>query len=186
MLGALTQQALNVLFLGCTSLVAIGLGRLVLCRTGIRFVSSGEWAVFCAGLGFGILSYAVFLLCALQVLYPEAVYILFGLCTALGLAGWLKGRCGSDKTTFSATELTLWDKAFLIVLATCLFFAFLLVLTPAIGKDALIYHLAVPKLFGCGSFATTLKGCDNGQLVILRSQVQAGCCRNNIGAKRYV
>ncbi len=147
MLGALTQQAVNVLFLGCTSLVAIGLGRLVLCRTGIRFVSSGEWAVFCAGLGFGILSYAVFLLCALQVLYPEAVYILFGLCTALGLAGWLRGRCGSDKTTFSATELTLWDKAFLIVLATCLFFAFLLVLTPAIGKDALIYHLAVPKLF---------------------------------------
>lgn len=147
MLGALTQQALNVLFLGCTSLVAIGLGRLVLCRTGIRFVSSGEWAVFCAGLGFGILSYAVFLLCALQVLYPEAVYILFGLCSALGLAGWLMGRSGLDKTTFSATELTLWDKAFLIVLATCLFFAFLLVLTPAIGKDALIYHLAVPKLF---------------------------------------
>jgi hypothetical protein len=147
MLGALTQQALNVLFLGCTSLVAIGLGRLVLCRMGIRFVSSWEWAVFCAALGFGILSYAVFLLCALQVLYHEAVYILFGLCTALGLAGWLRGRSGSDKTTFSATEVSLWDKGVLAVLATCLFFACLLVLTPAIGKDALIYHLAVPKLF---------------------------------------
>ena len=149
MLGALLQHTLNLLFLAGISLIAIGLGRLILCRAGIRFMSLGEYVVFSTGLGFGILSYSVFLLGALQLLYPVTVYLLIGLCALLSLAGWLGFRCPLEietKSTFKI-RLSFWDRCVGAILIACLLVGFLLVLTPAVGKDALTYHLAVPKLF---------------------------------------
>ncbi|MDO9559166.1 MAG: glycosyltransferase family 39 protein [Syntrophales bacterium] len=40
-----------------------------------------------------------------------------------------------------------WDRFAFFLLLLCLLASLLLTLTPEIGKDALIYHLAVPKLF---------------------------------------
>jgi len=171
--SALLQHTLNLLFLAGISLIAIGLGRLILCRAGTRFVSLGEYVVFSLGLGFGILSYSVFLLGALQLLYPVALYILIGLFAILSLAGWLGFRSpleNKSKSTYKIaarfygtrlrrleketpilsslkTRLSFWDRCIGAILIACLLIGFLLVLTPAVGKDALIYHLAVPKLF---------------------------------------
>ena len=149
MLGALLQHTLNLLFLAGISLIAIGLGRLILCRAGIKVVSFGEDVVFSLGLGFGILSYSVFLLGVLQFLYPVALYILIGLCAILALAGWLSLRCPLEIKTKSSfkTQLSFWDQCVGDILIACLLVGFLLLLTPAFGKDALTYHLAVPKLF---------------------------------------
>ncbi len=147
--SALLQHTLNLLFLAGISLIAIGLGRLILCRAGIKAISFGEYVVFSTGLGFGILSYSVFLLGALQLLYPVALYILIGLFAILSLAGWLGLRCPLEieRKTTSKTRLSFYDRCIGAILIACLFLGFLLVLTPGIGKDALIYHLAVPKLF---------------------------------------
>lgn len=143
------QHTLNLLFLAGISLIAVGLGRLILCRAGIKFVSSGEHVVFSLGLGFGILSYSAFVLGTLQLLYPSVVCLLVGLCVPLSLAGWLGLRCSlkiESKSSFK-TQLSFWDRCVGAILIACLLLGFLLVLTPAVGKDSLTYHLAVPKLF---------------------------------------
>jgi hypothetical protein len=147
--SALLQQTLKLLFLAGISLIAIGLGRLILCRAGTRFMSSGEYVIFSLGLGFGILSCLVFLLGALQFLSPVALYILIGLFAILALAGWLSLRCPLEIETKSSfkTQLSFWDQCVGAILIACLLVGFLLVLTPAFGKEALTYHLAVPKLF---------------------------------------
>ncbi len=148
MLGALLQHTLNLLFLAGISLIAIGLGRLILCRAGIKAISFGEYVVFSLGLGFGILSYSVFLLGVLQFLYTVALYILIGLFAILALAGWLGFRCPLEierKTTYKIAAR--FYRCIGAILIACLLVGFLLVLTPAVGKDALTYHLAVPKLF---------------------------------------
>jgi hypothetical protein len=147
--SALLDQTLDLLFLAGISLVAFGLGRLALCRAGIKFVSWGEHIVFSFGLGFGILSYSTFALGALQVLYPAVVCLLVGVYALLVLAGWFSLRCPLEiegKSSFK-TRHSFWDRCITAILVVCLFLGFLLVLTPAIGKDALSYHLAVPKLF---------------------------------------
>ena len=147
--SALLQHTLNLLFLAGTSLVAFGLGRLILCRASIKFPSIGEHVVFSLGLGFGILSYSAFVLGALQLLYPAVVYLLVGLYAFLALAGWLSLQCPLEIKSKSSyeTRLSFWDRCIGAILIACLFLGFFLVLTPAIGKDALSYHLAVPKLF---------------------------------------
>ncbi len=147
--SALLQHTLNLLFLAGISFIAFGLGRLALCRAGTKFISLGEHVVFSLGLGFGILSYSVFVLGALQVLYPAAVYLLVGLYALLSLAGWLSLGCPLEiegKYSFKNRH-SFWDRCIGAILVACLFLGFFLVLTPAIGKDALSYHLAVPKLF---------------------------------------
>lgn len=149
MLSALLQHTLNLLFLAGITLIAIGLGRLILCRADIKFFSIGEHVVFSLGLGFGILSYSVLVLGALQLLYPAAVYLIVGLYALLSLAGWLSLRCPVEiesKSIFE-TRLSFWHRCIGAILIACLLLGFVLVLTPAIGKDTLTYHLAVPKLF---------------------------------------
>ncbi|HIE35392.1 MAG TPA: hypothetical protein EYP79_04270 [Campylobacterales bacterium] len=149
MLGALSQHILNLLFLAGMTLVAIGLGRLILCGSGTKFISFGEYVLFSTGLGFGILSYLTFVLGAFQVLYPAAVYFLLCLCALLSLIGWhsFRSPIEIERRPPFETQLSFWNRCICTLLVACLFLGLLLVLTPAIGKDALIYHLAVPKLF---------------------------------------
>ena len=146
---SLFHHTLNLLFLAGISLIAVGLGRLILCRVGITFVSFGEQVVFSLSLGFGILSYSAFVLGTLQLLYPVVVTLLVVLCVPLSFAGLLGLRRSlkiESKLSFKM-QLSFWDRFVGAILIACLFLGFLLVLTPAIGKDSLIYHLAVPKLF---------------------------------------
>jgi hypothetical protein len=145
--AALLQHALDLFCLVAISFIAVGLGRLILSKTSIKFMSFGECVIFSIGLGFGVLSYSVFVLGAFQSLYPAVVYLLMGVLALLSVLGWVRAGHLSHRTPDFKKAPSLWDKVATIVLVVCLLFGFLLVLTPAIGKDALIYHLAVPKLF---------------------------------------
>ncbi|MCP4107168.1 MAG: hypothetical protein GY749_16780, partial [Desulfobacteraceae bacterium] len=158
MLDALLQHLINFVFLSGICFIAIGLGRLVLCRTGMKFISSSEYAVFSAGIGLGVMSYSVFILGSLQLLYPVAIYILTGFQAVLSVAGWLILRSSplqTSATGFIKNLLVYWpenktdlrNRCFDAVLFASLSAGFLLVLTPAVGNDALAYHLAVPKLY---------------------------------------
>jgi hypothetical protein len=148
MAGALLEQSINLLLLIGISLVAAGLGRLVLGRTSASFVSFGEQALFATGLGLGILSYSTFVLAALQLLYPEGVYILMGLSAVFALLGWLRWRRPPELAGRpTLPDMSFSDRCVGTIVVACLLLGLLLALTPAVGKDALIYHLAVPKLF---------------------------------------
>lgn len=145
---AMLQHALDLFCLAAISLIAIGLGRLILCKTGLKLMSFGESVFFPIGLGFGILSYTVFILAAFQCLHPLAVYLFMGVLALLSVLGWIRAGHLSHRTPdFKKAPSLWWDRGTAIVLTVSLLFGFLLVLTPAVGKDALIYHLAVPKLF---------------------------------------
>ena len=146
MLNIVLDHGLNLFFLGGLGLAAYGSGRLVLAN--VPFASFSESLVFSTGLGFGLLSCAVFLVCNLGILYPGTVYALVGLWAASALPGLLKVKGnGLEPKSFLPRGLSLWEKAALFFLAIAFTLNLLLVLTPAIGKDALIYHLAVPKSF---------------------------------------
>ncbi len=145
--AALLQHTLDLFCIVAMSLIAMGLGRLILSKTSIKFVSFGECVIFSIGLGFGVLSYLVFVLGAFQFLYPAVVYLLMGVLALLSVLGWIRAGHLSHRTPDFKKAPSSWDKGATIVLIVCLLFGFLLVLTPAVGKDALIYHLAVPKLF---------------------------------------
>ncbi len=147
MLDALMQHIANLLFVTGISLIAIGLGNVILCKISTRHGSFGECVVFSAGLGFGVLSYSVFALAVLQLLSSAAMYVLMGLSAALAFVGWFKLKCSVNRKPILQAGLSSWDLCIGAILSACVFMGLLLVLTPAVGKDALIYHLAVPKLF---------------------------------------
>lgn len=141
----LIQHGLNLGFVLGLTLIAVGLGRLILFKMSLCCVSAAETFVFGAGLGFGILSYSVFFLGACQALYPFMVYLLLGLSALISLIGWKVRLPGTIKT--EAEKLSFSEAIPGLLLLICLVCGLLLVLTPAIGKDALIYHLTVPKLY---------------------------------------
>jgi hypothetical protein len=128
-------------------LLAISLGRLIFSAMNAKPASLGESVVFSSGLGFGVLSYSVFVLGLFQCLHPKAIYLATAVLVLFSALGWIRGSHRWDRTRNVTKTLSLWDKGATLALIVCLLLGFLLVLTPAAGKDALIYHLAVPKLF---------------------------------------
>ena len=128
-------------------LIAVGLGRLILFNISLFGASSGENLIFGAGIGFGILSYSIFVLGATQILYPLMVYLLLGISAVFSLLGWRARPCGLKKAVVEGSKLTLPELFLGLLLLICLLFGLLLVLTPAIGTDALSYHLEVPSLY---------------------------------------
>jgi hypothetical protein len=145
MVDTFFQHSINLLFLGGVILAAFGSGRLILGKMPVD--SFSEALVFSVGIGFGLLSCFVFLLCSFGLLYPGAVYTgagIWGILAWWGLMG--PGRRSGPRPTFPR-GLSLWEQLTFLILVILLILSTLLVLTPAIGKDALIYHLAVPKAF---------------------------------------
>lgn len=150
----LIERGLDLLCLAGLGLVAVGLGRVVLSLTNLRFVSKAESAVFGMALGLGLMSHLVFVLAAFQILYRGFVYGLIAVCAVLALFGWSRQvRYLPDATQdvsrhgYLAKAFVRADRALLVVLCVVLVLALLLVLTPAICRDALIYHLAVPTRY---------------------------------------
>lgn len=147
MASTLIQHSLNLGCILALCLIAVGLGRLILFKISLSGVSKGEDFIFAAGIGFGILSYSVFILGATRALYPSMVYLLLGISAVISLIGWKVRLSGSRKTEPEKLMLSFADAIPGLLLLICLLFGLLLALTPAIGNDALIYHLTVPKLY---------------------------------------
>jgi hypothetical protein len=143
---ALLQQGLTLLILAILVFVVIGLGRLTLSKANAPFLSFGEMIFYSAGLGFGVTGYCVFFLGLFDGFYPLPICILLFVLLILSLAGWLRVKKPSMQSDLKKFRSP-WDRFAFFLLPLCLLAGLLLTLTPEIGKDALIYHLAVPKLF---------------------------------------
>ena len=146
MFNAILQQGLTLLLLAGLAFVATGLGWLVLRKANITYSSFVEQIFFSAGIGFAIIGCSVFLLGVLQLLYATALNILLVFLAILSLGGFLPLRTSAMTPAISFVRLR-WENVASFLLLVCLGAGLLLVLTPEIGKDALIYHLAVPRLF---------------------------------------
>jgi hypothetical protein len=142
--STLFQQGLTIFLLAFWSLITMGVGRLCLSATAIRFASRGEGLFLSAGIGLVATAYAVFLLGLTGSLHPFSIGLLLISLTLISLAGWLRPI---RTVPVSPPACSVWDRPAALLLGILLLATFLLVLTPETGKDALIYHLAVPKLY---------------------------------------
>jgi hypothetical protein len=126
--------------------MSAGLGWFVLAKVPLRFRAFPERLFFSTVAGFGILGYAIFLLGCLQILSPLIISITLAIIFLFSLAGWWNLRC-HPSPPLEPQKKSFWGKICAVLLTASIAGALLLVLTPETGKDALIYHLAVPKLF---------------------------------------
>ena len=144
MRATLVQQCITILFLAGWCLITTGLGRLCLSPALIRFASRGEELFISAGIGITITGYAVFLLCVTKSLYPYGIHLLLISLALFSVAGWSRAI---QIVPAAPSRRFVCDFPVAVVLGILLLAGFLLALTPEIGKDSLIYHLAAPKLY---------------------------------------
>jgi hypothetical protein len=140
----LSDNAVTILLLIGWFLVIAGVGRLFLGWTAIGFFSRGEALFLSFGIGLVVASYAVFILGITQSLNPVLILSILTTLILLAIAGWRRLLC---QRPASSSRRSRWDTPAAWLLALVLLTGFLFVLTPEIGKDALIYHLAAPKLY---------------------------------------
>ena len=140
----LVQQGVTILFLAGWGLITVGVGRLCLGSTAIRLASRSEGLFLSAGIGLVITGYAVFLLGVTCSLSASGIGLLLVSLALISGAGWLRPL---QIAPAAPSGRSLWELSALLLLATLLIAGFVLTLTPEIGKDALIYHLAAPKLY---------------------------------------
>jgi len=140
----LVEQGITILFLTGWCLITTGVGRLCLSNTAICFASRGEGLFLSAGTGLAITGYAVFLLGVTGSLADSGIGLLLISLALFSVAGWLRPIRTAPATP---SVRSVWEFTALLLLAILLLAGFVLTLTPEIGKDALIYHLAVPKLY---------------------------------------
>jgi len=140
----LVQQGVTILFLAGWCLITTGVGRLCLSSTTICFASCGEGLFLSAGIGLTITGYAVFLLGITDSLGASSIALLLISLALFSVAGWLR----PIRTVPAAPSgRSVWERLAAVLLGILLLAGFSLVLTPETGRDALIYHLAVPKLY---------------------------------------
>ncbi|MCE5262872.1 MAG: glycosyltransferase family 39 protein [Deltaproteobacteria bacterium] len=142
----LLQHGAMIFWLAGWCAIQAGIGRLCLSATSIRFASRSEGTFLASGIGLTISGYAVFILGATRSLDSLRIWILLIVLTILSIAGWCRSLQGFP-TAPAESSASPWERAAKVLLGILLFAALLLVLTPEAGKDALIYHLAVPKLY---------------------------------------
>jgi hypothetical protein len=140
----LFQQGMTILFLTGWCLITTGVGRLCLSSTAIRFASRSEGLFLSAGTGLVITGYAVFFLGVMESFYPFSIGLLLTSLTLFSVAGWFHPIRTVPEAPPGRSVWELWALLFLGIL---LLAGFVLTLTPEIGRDALIYHLAAPKLY---------------------------------------
>lgn len=145
MLDAFIQNTIVLVLLITFCFMFTGIGLLIRKTIPATFTSRGETLFFSFGIGAAVSGYAVFALAAMQLLYPSALYLLCFLLLAIAAAGWLKAGMSFSLRALRPRGVVEYTAAFFLALTLAA--ALILALTPETGKDALIYHLAVPKLF---------------------------------------
>ena len=146
MIQSLSKNLILLVMPALLFFVFSGLGLVILNRTKASFSSYGERMFFAFGIGAGITGYAFFGLSAAQLLYPVYIYGVLTILLAASALGLKSIELGHLKDSFSMPAGMVEKLAAggtMLLLAA----AFALSLTPETGKDALVYHLAAPKLF---------------------------------------
>jgi hypothetical protein len=145
MAEALLHLGATALLLIISGVVISGLGILIQRKLQIKFKPTKEQIFFAMPIGFSLIGYGIFFLGALQLLYPIALCLFIAIICLLALLGWRTSPLVKRKNRY--VNISPIEMIALGGLLLCLLCAFLLALTPETGKDALIYHLAAPKLF---------------------------------------
>jgi hypothetical protein len=146
MVVAFFHIIITLIYIATLGFTATGVGIVIFNRIGIRFSCLSEQIYFAMGLGFAVIAYAVFALAALQALYAYTIIAILILFIVLSFKGWHLLKYDELRAIISIPQNG-YERIAFFTLVVCLCVAFLLVLTPEISKDALVYHLAVPKLF---------------------------------------
>jgi hypothetical protein len=138
------QHGLTILLLIGWCLVMSGVGRLFLSASAICFASHGEVLFLAMGIGLATSGYTVFLLGVTGSLETSGICLLLISLSFIAAAGWLRPL----RTARAApTVSSIWERLAAALLGILFLAGISLVLTPETGKDALIYHLAIPKLY---------------------------------------
>jgi hypothetical protein len=146
MTEALIHHLLTLAMIAGFAGMTIGIGYYILNKMTLTYSGTGERLFYAFGLGTAVTAYAVFMLGVLQAVYPAVIYTLVVCFTLIGLTGCRRlARHTPSPRAWLPRTTPEWVAG--SILAICLGILFILELTPEIGKDALIYHLAVPKLF---------------------------------------
>lgn len=129
--------------------IAAGIGVRVLAwlRVPRNGVCALEWVLYAVLMGLGTLEMASFLLGAVGVLKPPAVWMMLGVMAVLAAPGcctvarcaWLAAR------RWKPMQLTRWEWALATLMSVALCAAMLRAVAPCIDPDGLAYHLAAPK-----------------------------------------
>ena len=145
MLDALMQIAVVLVLLCSLCFIFTGIGLLIRKSIPATFSSPTEVLFFSFGIGAAVTGYAVFPLAAVQRLYPTPLYLLCVLLLAAAALGWR--YAGIPMSLPSLRPQGVVERSAAALLILFLAADLLLALTPETGRDALLYHLAMPKLF---------------------------------------
>ena len=143
------QHALTILLAVIWWLLVTGAGLLCLRMSSVRAASRGELIFLSSGIGLITVGYAVFLLGITEALYPLSITVLLLSVLFLSLTGWLNmlSFFAASRKRDERSRSGCLDCLAAILLGLLLIAGLLLTMTPETGKDALIYHLAVPRLY---------------------------------------
>lgn len=157
MYDAFTSHIKTLFLLLSFCLIAAGTGSWTLSKLRITCVSQAENIFYGTSLGLILIGYSVFILGTVQSLSPLSLYTLlfiFGSVSCIGIPRLCKER----KRHYERVVTSPWDRLLLPLLFVGLLGGLAVTLTPEIGKDALIYHLAVPKRFLSHGGIYTIEG----------------------------
>lgn len=148
MASAVGNTLLDLLLLPLAVAVVTGVGGLLLRTAGVAAACRTERYFFAFAAGLAATGYAVFVPAALRILGPAALWVLIMILAGASVPGWSALRAPAAPTGAGIAfgpPRPLLEKAAVPLLAALLALDLALALAPETGKDALIYHLAVPK-----------------------------------------
>ena len=143
------QAFLNLLLFLLSLAVATGVGALLLRAFRIRGSPAGERVFFSLAAGLGATGYVVFVPAALGLLRPSVLWTVAALLVVASAAGLRSIGREVRETAAPATAPPrgAFETCALLLLGLSLAMSLVLSLAPETGKDALIYHLTVPKQY---------------------------------------
>jgi len=142
-IAAIHHFLTTALLLAAWCLILTGSGRLALAGLSLPFRSRAEQVFLAFGVGLWMAAAALFVLAAAQSLRPLPLACLLAALIVSAIFGWLRALpCDPSPDPLIPSR----ERPAALLLAVLLLADGIFVLTPEIGKDALIYHLAVPKL----------------------------------------
>ena len=143
------QASLNLSLFLLSLAVVTGVGAMVLRVFRLSRTSPGERVFFSFATGLGTAGYAVFVPAALGLLRPSVLWPVAALLAVASAAGLrsLGREAPETGAPIPAPSRGAIESFALLLMAGFLALSLLLSLAPETGKDALIYHLAVPKQY---------------------------------------
>jgi len=144
----LASSSVNFLLLGAITLAAFSLGGRVFHRLKVSFTSRLETFVFSASLGFGIISFLIFVLGVLHLLYRNVAYgllLILLIFSVPQIRTFLKSAHEEETEKKKDNSPLTLILSIIFITSTCLYLV--QAFAPPLNYDSLAYHLAAPKLY---------------------------------------